>query len=72
MEERPTIRPGGYQLQRIACEWQRYARNSAGGWHQAQIEWLSGPIDGMGVRPKSNTLCLASAHAFTKPVAGSA
>jgi len=27
----------------------RLARNRIGSWQQAQIEWLTGPIDGMRV-----------------------
>ena len=45
--------PAAYDLAgpRYFSGGRRYAQNRVGRWQQAQIEWLSGPIDGMRVHP---------------------
>ena len=40
-----------YKLRTASMSRRRYARNRVDRRQQAQIEWLSGPIDGMRVRP---------------------
>ena len=51
-------------------EWRRYARNRVGSWQQAQIEWRSGPIDGMRVHPKLGRTGQIDQHRDTRPPVG--